>query len=101
MVVIASQGATNDGNRTMTSPLHISTDARLNPALASEVAGLRGGMAAAAERIDVPARFDFHPHSDLPRMIITDMETGRQAEVTLGGYHAVRTALAGLFGDAA
>lgn len=83
----------------MTSPLHISSDKRLNPALANELGGLRGGMAAAADAVQIPDRFDCHPHPDKPAMVITDMQTGRQVEVTLGGYRAARTVLAGLFSD--
>jgi hypothetical protein len=43
--------------------LHIASDRRMNPALADEVATLRGAMFTQAERIALPSRFDAVPHT--------------------------------------
>lgn len=74
-----------------------SQDADLNPDLAEELSSLRGGMAGAAERVEVPDRFTFEPHPDRAAMILTDTETGKTTTVALCGYSDVRKALADLF----
>lgn len=84
---------------TTTRRSYRSTDNRLNPALAAEVAGLRGGMTDAAEQQPLPVRFDAVEHPDRPAMIITDLETGRRTTVSMFAYRSVRQALNDLLGD--
>ena len=77
--------------------LRVSSDNRLNPALAAEVGGLRGGMLAAAEARPLPARFSAVPHPDRPAMVVVDEQTGRSTTVGLFAYGALREALTDLF----
>lgn len=83
----------------MVQPLYVSTDKKSNPRLAAELASVRGGMLAAAERQGMPSRFDAVPHPDRPAMIITDIETGRSTIVAMCNYGGVRAALSDLLGD--
>jgi hypothetical protein len=81
----------------MTQPLYITTDKKMNTRLAGQVAGLRGGMVAQAEKRKMPARFDAVPHPDHPSMIISDIKTGRSVIVPLFAYGEVRAVLSALF----
>jgi len=81
-----------------TQPLYISTDKQSNTQLAAQLAGVRGGMVAAAEAAPMPVRFDAVPHPDQRAMIITDIETGRSSTVALCHYRGVRETLSALFG---
>lgn len=80
--------------------MRISGDDNLNPALASEIQGARGTIAAAAERIELPVRFTAEDRADRPAVIITDTETGHSTTVSLHNYAGVRKALADLYPDA-
>jgi hypothetical protein len=74
-------------------------DKGLHPQLATEVALVRGGMAAAAEEVRVPERFTFEHDPDRPQVILRDRETGRAARISLCDYRGVRAALLALFGN--
>jgi hypothetical protein len=56
---------------------------------------LRGRIAATAEEVDCPSRFDFDL-SEAPMVKITDLATGRRAECALFAYRSVREVLAAL-----
>lgn len=79
------------------TPISTSGDARLNPDLALQLAGLRGGMVAAAEREPMPERFSAVPHPDRPAMVIVDENTGRSTTVGLYAYAETRRVLRELF----
>lgn len=72
----------------------------LSPAMQAEVMGVRGLIAETAEKNPIPDRFTARPGTG-PRMIIADTETGRETEVSLYAYGAVRSALNELFGEQA
>ena len=84
----------------MNRGLRISGDDALNPTLAAELGGLRGGMLAAAEARPLPARFSAVPHPDRAAMVVVDEQTGRSTTVGLFAYGALREALTDLFPDA-
>jgi hypothetical protein len=77
--------------------MKLTEDASMNSRLASEVQGLRGSMADAAESVQIPARFTANAHPDRPAMVITDAQTGRSTTVSLCDYRGVREVLAELF----
>lgn len=74
------------------------SDAKLNPALADQIATVRGGMAQAAESVAIPHRFVVTDVPNDPSVLFTDTETGRSTQVALCDYRGVRQALADLFG---
>lgn len=75
----------------------MSTD-RMNPALRAEVEGLRGSMAAAAERrAALPARFTTEPAGTGSQVKITDTVTGRSTTVGLCDYGGAIQVLAAFF----
>jgi len=78
---------------------HISSDDSLNPALADEVASLRGTMLDAAETAPLSDRYLTRPHPDRAAMVLTDRVTGRTTTVGLYAYSEVREALTDLFGE--
>ncbi len=55
-------------------------------------------MVARAERAPMPERFVAHGVDDRARMEITDLETGREVQVSLHAYQEVRKVLTALFG---
>lgn len=79
--------------------LYKSTDKHLNPRLADEVAGVRGALSQAAERVPIPRRFEVVDHPDRPAVIIVDTVTGRSVEMGLCDYYGARVLLATLFPD--
>jgi len=78
---------------------NITTDARMNPELRTQVQTVRGGMVGAAEQFSLPERFKAEPLEDRPAFTITNSLTGRSTEVGLCNYGGVRQALRDLFGD--